>query len=241
MPLYYGPTPLSFATLADLLAVTPSGTMQATALDAPGSLLYHDGAGKWAGQLGHFASWGDLPSVATLADGACATIPQLVGGCRVRVWVEGGRWAVCVGEVFARISEPFSVLNVATLDPVSVSLYTLPGGIIGNSEVWEYAIPSQTPANTGNDTIRLVLNGIQLSAFSILPSSYNPYTVAYAARSTAVGWATTCDRINAQNQTTARSSVSLDLASPIAVSALYTPATIGNSIVGTYTYSRRTA
>ena len=230
----------TFPTLSSLLSTAPQPGMRATALDAPWSMLFEIG-GKWGGSLGHFASWDDLPSVATLADGACATFPQLVGGGRVRVNVESGRWAVCVGEVFARISEPYAVLSVATLDSVSIPLYTLPGGIIGNSEVWEHALPAQTPANAGNDAIRLVLAGIQLSVFQILPTSSNPHCTQYAARASAVAGFTTCDRINSQNQSTARSSVSLKLTLPITVAALYTPATVGNSVAVTYAFSRRIA
>lgn len=78
MPLHFpGSDVVSFETLSALLSTTPTAGMRATALDAPGSMLF-EVEGKWGGSLGYggWAAVGDIPttnvgagSTAYLADG----------------------------------------------------------------------------------------------------------------------------------------------------------------------------
>lgn len=69
-----------YATLAALLAATPSGNMRATALDAPGSMLAASGA-NWVGDCG------------VLADDAAAQAALALCGVGSRAWtVAGALW-----------------------------------------------------------------------------------------------------------------------------------------------------
>ena len=222
-----------------LLSTAPQPGMRATASDAPGSMLFEVG-GKWGGSLGHFASWGALPSVATLTDGACATIPQLVGNGRIRLIVEGARWAVAVGEVVARMADPFSVVSAADTAPVVFPLCTLPAGMIGNSEEWTFAIPVNTAANTSSDSLLPLLAGNPVSPGYTIPSqSNNP--AQFSLRCPAVGSTVALARTFSVSILSARTSVTVDIAAPIAFSARYTPASVGNGISALYFLVRRDA
>lgn len=228
-----------YPALSSLLSTAPRPGMRATASDAPGSMLYEVG-GKWGGSLGHFASWGALPSVATLADGACATAPQLVGNGRIRLIVEGSRWAVAVGEVVARLADPFSVVSAADTTPIVFSLCTLPAGMIGNSEEWTFAMPANTATNTGSDGFLPLLAGSPVSTgYTIGPQGNNP--AQFSLRCPAVGSTVVLARTFSASASTARAAVTVDIAAPIKISAQYTPATAGNGIFGLYFLARRDA
>lgn len=230
---------IRYPTLSSLLSTAPQPGMRATALDAPGSMLF-EVDGKWGGSLGHFASWGALPSVATVAGGACATIPQIVGNGRIRLIVEGSRWAVAVGEVVARQADPFSVVSAADTTPIVFSLCTLPAGMIGNSEEWTFAIPADTPPNTGNDILLPLLAGIPVTpGYTILPQSNNP--VQFSLRCPEVGSTVALARTFSVSTSTSRSYAAVNIAAPITISARYTPAAAGNGISGLYFLVRRDA
>ena len=228
-----------YPTLSSLLSTAPQPGMRATASDAPGSTLFEAG-GKWGGALGHFASWGALPSVATLADGACATVPQLVGNGRIRNIVEGGRWAVAVGEVVARLADPFSVVSSVDTTPVVFPLCALPAGMIGNSEEWTIAIPANTGTNTGSDSLIPLLAGNPVnSVYVIPPQSNNPAQSSF--RCPAVGSTVVLMRTFSASASTSRASVAVNIAAPITIAVQYTPAAAGNGISGLYFLVRRDA
>lgn len=126
-------TLLSFATLDDLLAVTPTGTMQATALDAPGSLLYHDGSGKWDGEIGRIASYPALAAldITNLALSACADMSNPLADCRhTRMYpVSQGVWMAIPGQKLAgETGAPYLLdLPAMALTPgVFVEVYASP-------------------------------------------------------------------------------------------------------------------
>lgn len=76
MPPYgKGDDVATFTTLTSLLSTAPQPGMRATALDAPGSMLYEVG-GKWGGDLGVFANMPALNAISTalIADGTSAKI-----------------------------------------------------------------------------------------------------------------------------------------------------------------------
>ena len=83
------PDVATFTTLSSLLASPPAG--RATALDAPGSMLYEVG-GKWGGDFGSVASMSSLPSGVSPA--SWATV--INGTYSIHVEYRGGRWLPCL-------------------------------------------------------------------------------------------------------------------------------------------------
>lgn len=92
-----------FETLSSLLASSPQPGMRATALDAPGSMLYEVG-GKWGGDLGLVSSDPALTALPTANMGlvcACLENPLTPLG-RTRMCLASGIWMPEPGQILYR-------------------------------------------------------------------------------------------------------------------------------------------
>ena len=130
MPLHFpgsGVTP--FETLSSLLSTAPRPGMRATALDAPGSMLYAVG-GKWGGDLGLVSSDPALKALPTANMGpvcACLANPLTPLG-RTRMCLASGVWVPEPGQTLYRAKG--SLLD-RTASGLSLGVWT---------EVWQSLI-----------------------------------------------------------------------------------------------------
>lgn len=110
--------------------------------------------------LGPFSSYSALP--AGMPDGTTATIPRLVGGGGIRMIVEGGRWAVEVGQVIASALDPFSVAGAGAATNYDQTFCTIPVGMWGEGEEWEFAQPTESAStNIGTVASRIFIGSYE--------------------------------------------------------------------------------
>jgi len=184
------------------------------------------------------ASYDLLPAIAL--DGQEALVPRLVGGgfFRVRYMTASSRWGVCPGEVVAAQTDPHSVVTAGSTANVDITWLTVPAGIIGDGEEWEFSFPTETGANTGSDTTIIIhaSSGVLSASTAANSTSGN---IARFYRSLTV-LARTFQITNASVVTgIQRNTIDSSVSQPLKIRI--TPATIGNSTFVRHAQLRRVA
>lgn len=232
MPLYYGPTPLSFATLADLSAAVAAngGQSLGPSVSVAGVLWgwVPAASGYQPSTSLRYASFAALnaalPPSAAL-NGAIAEYGMIVGSGYVRAQCDGTRWATMMGQSPVVLANPFSVEPVADTNNVDIALFTTPAGLFGVGEEWELALPTDTRTQTGTDLITSRIASSNLLVQSILSQSFGACTARFVIPSTR-----SFHRTFTQNPVSARGYIATDITAPIAFVGRYSPAIIGNAI-----------
>lgn len=118
-----------------------------------------------------YAAYASLPSVGVLA-GQEALVNRLAGSgyFRVRYDLANARWNVVMGECIASQSDPLSVVSAGATGNTDLSWVTIPANIFGDGQEWEISAPAETAANTGNDTLGILIGGQVFFGSSISPS-----------------------------------------------------------------------
>lgn len=132
--------------------------------------------------LGLFIDFAKLPSAAN--NGDLAYIPQLVGNelVRMRYVATSARWAVEVGQVIASAVDPFSVVGAGAAASYDQSFCTIPAGMWGENEEWEFAQPTESVSgNIGTVTSRIFVGAFE-STWSLSASRRDSATVRFLRR-----------------------------------------------------------
>ena len=131
----------TFLTLSSLLASTPQPGIRATALDAPGSMLYEVG-GKWGGSFGYVSALQVATlqaAIASIAIGAEAVVPNaaVLGGVS-RLRRGAAVWAPPAGEPIATATPSSDAAPIALVTPGVTTLVQ----IWASEIVPDYMVPN---------------------------------------------------------------------------------------------------
>lgn len=123
-----------------------------------------------------FTNWAACQSYPGVA-GDIGYIPRLVGGGFFQVQYTGTLWEVCPGESVVMLLNPIPPVPAPSTALQTFSLYTIPAGMVGNGEEWEFSFQVGAQANAGSDYVAISLNSDELSSNVISPGATNPFTL----------------------------------------------------------------
>lgn len=113
--------------------------------------------------------------------GRCASVKQISGPGDYKVYDTGTRWAVCPGEAPVCDSVEVTINSNVGMPGIyqTMGVYSIPAGLIGDGEIWEWADTSMQSAGSSPATI-----GVIAGASTFLSS------VAFATAASAMvrGW-----------------------------------------------------
>ena len=229
-----------FETLSSLLASPPAG--RATALDAPGSMLYEVG-GLWWGELKTPIAFASLP---TLADGSAAMCPRLVGDGSYRVKRVGGLWRVDPGECVVMGAGPGAngyTLTAAGTSNVQLDTCIVPASLIKVGEIWAVNTHALKTTHVSGSDVIIVRFGERY----ICNSSPIPAAVGFHVGNVDISWInpTVCQRRLSPSRNNDGQAggpdVSSSIADDTALSLAVTPGGAGNVITVHHWSLRRIA